>query len=113
VTEPPNTEALLAKVREARLIVQRHDSRFYGPMKGDTCGCEDCVWPRRYIAIASELELWEATRMRELGDENAKLREALRGIATGKHEATAYLIATAALAEIEWPDGDEVGQPTC
>jgi hypothetical protein len=40
---------------EARRFVMRHDDAFYGPMKGWKCGCNECKWARRYIALADEI----------------------------------------------------------
>ncbi len=56
--------------RDARRLVMQHDDQFYGPMKGATCGCDECKWPRLWLALLSELEQAE--------QREAALVEALR-----------------------------------
>lgn len=40
----------------ARRLIMQHDNAFYGPMRGASCGCDFCQWPRQFVLFYRAIE---------------------------------------------------------
>lgn len=49
-------DEMLVHRAEARRIRFQHDSNFYGYMKRETCGCDFCLWLRRYLEATEAID---------------------------------------------------------